>query len=265
MFGLNTNLPSAEVFFLMAYNDFKDVLSWMKINHNIVFIFQIITLILSFNVMIKIVSNRSNKNIDKNLSGIIFYAYLIIMQCVYIFFVALLITDSENNLILLYRVFIVLSFVGILFNYILPQFIHSLYSINKKRNLIFLVFTLFTIIWSLVDLPIKLGDNYIFTYIPYSKFIVLNSLSVIYYLYFIIISFKKRRKTAGFIKHITTVVLLLFIISLVLVIYYSITYIPESHKVLIENKILGIVYDTVIFFIISVVFAAAHKKIFRRS
>lgn len=265
MFGINLNLPSAELYFLIGYGYIKSIAEWVLYNNNIILILQFVAIMFSIKVITKIVSANKKECVKKiQSSSILVVSHNIVLQILYFIVAIILTTNPEGNVLLLYKTIKIIYVVGILGNYIIPRFLHDLYSLNKRRNYLFILLTLGMLIWFLAQSPIGYDNARLYAYSSLTCVIIFSIIALSYSGYMLFTAIKNRKKGSKFTEKLSAFIIFLFSIDIIHNIINLIEYEDAPFYISMENVSIMLVLSLVLFVTINGVFYYGYSRLYNR-
>lgn len=264
MFGINLNLPSAATYFVMGYNYVHRMVHWLMYNYNLLLIIQFTGLLFGLKVLIKVLSlGKINKVKTTPYCPLFLITQYSILQMLYLSCNYILIYHSETKMPLFYSLLYVSYIVGISTNYLLPKFLHDLLGINKKRNIVFLIYTIGFLVWFIIDSPLFFQNGEVASSCTPIKLLIFSILGFAYDSYFIVITVIKRKGANSFVKHISNFIIVIFSLSILTDVGFLFKFKQEVFIFTIENLALTTVVTTIFFAIVNSVFYYGYSKLYK--
>lgn len=264
MFGINLNLPSAATYFVMGYNYVHKMVHWLMYNYNLLLIIQSIGLLFGIKVLFKVLSMGKMYKVKKTpYCPILLIIQYTVLQFMYLCCNYILIYYPQTHMSLFYSLLYVSYIVGISTNYLLPRFLHDLLGINKKRNRVFLIYTVLFYLWFFIDSPLFFHNGKVISSCTPMKLILFSILGFLYDFYFIFTSVRRRKGATPFVKHMSLFIIIIFSLSIIVDFGFMMTYRDDVFVFSIQNLSLTTVVTTLFFFIVNSVFYYGYSKLYQ--
>lgn len=235
-------------------------------NYNLAMLFQFFTLLFSIKVITIIIAANKKEAVKRIQTSAIFLLITYIgLQTVHIITAYALVGEESVNHTSLYNLTLITYLFSMAGVYFMIRFIHDLYSIDKRRNIPFLVLVVLFVINFFRDIPVIHDETGVFAVCSHFSYYFFSIMALAYSVYVIIISFKYRKGRSDFTKHISLSIIILFCVNFISDFVDMIRFDGKPFYFNIENLFMAFIVTSIVFCVINSVFYYGYSKLYNKN